>query len=114
MQRTLAAAVGRARSGSGPTLVECTTFRLHGHYFGDPMRYIPVDELAAARAAEPVARYRRRLVDEGVLDEVGATDIEQRAADEVEVAFAAALDAEPVDAGDATTDVYAEPSGAPT
>ena len=113
VQRTLATAVRRARSGSGPTLVECTTFRLHGHYFGDPMRYIPADELAAARAAEPVARYRSRLLDEGVLDEAGATGIEQRAADEVEGAFTAALDAEPVDVGDATTDVYAEPSGGP-
>ena len=28
-------------SGGGPTLLECMTFRLWGHYFGDPMRYIP-------------------------------------------------------------------------
>src|SRR3984957_16625548 len=53
--RPLPAAVPRARSGGGPTLLECMTYRLWGHYFGDPMRYIPKEELEAARQAEPVA-----------------------------------------------------------
>ena len=43
-------AVARARAGGGPTLLECMTYRLWGHYFGDPMRYIPAEELEAARA----------------------------------------------------------------
>ena len=29
-------AVHRARSGGGPTMVECLTYRLRGHYVGDP------------------------------------------------------------------------------
>ena len=49
-------AVTRARDGGGPTLLECMTYRLWGHYFGDPMRYIPEEELEAARRAEPVGR----------------------------------------------------------
>jgi pyruvate dehydrogenase E1 component alpha subunit len=109
----LGVAARLARAGGGPTLLECTTFRLHGHYFGDPMRYIPAEELEAARAAEPVARYRSRLVDEDVLDGAGATAIELRAADEVEEAFVAALASDPPTPGDATTDVYADPEGVP-
>jgi pyruvate dehydrogenase E1 component alpha subunit len=109
----LGEAVGRARSGGGPTLLECTTFRLHGHYFGDPMRYIPTDELAAARAAEPVARYRARLLDEGVMDEAGAAAVEQQAAERVEEAFTAALAAGAPDPAEAFTDVYVDPTGVP-
>jgi len=110
----LGAAVDRARSGGGPTLLECTTFRLFGHYFGDPMRYLAPGELEAAREAEPVGRYRRRLLDEGVLDEAGAGAVEQRAAGEVDAAFVVALASDPPVAASATTDVYADPTGAPT
>jgi acetoin:2,6-dichlorophenolindophenol oxidoreductase subunit alpha len=95
-----------ARDGGGPTLLECMTYRLWGHYFGDPMRYIPAEELAAARGAEPVARYRSRLIDEGVLDPAGADRINQLARAEVEAAFSAALADGPPDADDAFVDVY--------
>jgi pyruvate dehydrogenase E1 component alpha subunit len=102
----LAGAVARARSGGGPTLLECMTYRLWGHYFGDPMRYIPPEELEAARQAEPVSRYRSRLIAEGVMDEVDADGIDERARNEVEEAFAAALAAPLPDPGDAFVDVY--------
>ena len=102
----LTGAVARARSGGGPTLLECMTYRLWGHYFGDPMRYIPPEELEAARQAEPVSRYRSRLIAEGVMDEVDADGIDERARDEVEEAFAAALAAPLPDPGDAFVDVY--------
>jgi acetoin:2,6-dichlorophenolindophenol oxidoreductase subunit alpha len=107
----LAGAVSRARSGGGPTLLECVTYRLWGHYFGDPMRYIPPEELEAARQAEPVARYRSRLISDGVLDENGAEDIDQRARHEVEEAFAAAVAAPFPDPDDAFVDVYGKTSG---
>jgi TPP-dependent pyruvate/acetoin dehydrogenase alpha subunit len=93
--------------------VECTTFRLYGHYFGDPMRYIPVEELEAARAGEPIGRYRTRLIDEGVVDESTVAAIEQRATDEVERAFADALAADPPATSSAITDVYADAAGMP-
>jgi TPP-dependent pyruvate/acetoin dehydrogenase alpha subunit len=107
----LADAVGRARSGSGPTLLECTTFRLWGHYFGDPMRYIPGSELDEARQAEPVARYRARLLDDDVLDEHSALDVDERARQEVESAFVAALAEEPPGAANAFVDVYGASEG---
>ncbi len=109
----LTEAVGRARSGAGPTLVECTTFRLHGHYFGDPMRYIPAEELEAARAGEPIGRYRSRLLDEGVLDDGAVAALEQRAAARVDQAFTTALAADPPSPASAATDVYADASGMP-
>jgi pyruvate dehydrogenase E1 component alpha subunit len=105
--------VERARSGGGPTLLECTTFRLWGHYFGDAMTYIPADQLEEARLAEPVARYRARLLQDGVLEEEVAIGIERKALEEVGAAFAAALAASPPEPAEAFVDVYGERAGIP-
>ena len=109
--RALASAVDRARQGGGPTLLECMTFRLWGHYFGDPMRYIPETELEQARRDEPVARYRLRLLADGVLDEETASRVDDEARSAVEEAFSAALAAEPPDPEQAFIDVYATGGG---
>jgi pyruvate dehydrogenase E1 component alpha subunit len=109
----LGTAVDRARAGDGPTLLVCSTYRLWGHYFGDPMRYIPAGELEAARQAEPVGRYRAALLDAGVLDPAGAEAIDERARADVEEAFVAALAAAAPAPGDAFTDVYADSRGMP-
>ena len=42
-----AEAVARARAGKGPTLLECKTYRQHGHFEGDPAIYKPKEEQAA-------------------------------------------------------------------
>ena len=107
----LARAVERARSGAGPTLLECTTFRLWGHYFGDAMTYVPAEQLEAARLAEPVARYRARLLQDGVLEEAVAIEIERQALEEVGAAFAAALAADRPEPEEAFVDVYGERYG---
>jgi acetoin:2,6-dichlorophenolindophenol oxidoreductase subunit alpha len=109
----LQTAVARARAGEGPTLLECTTYRLWGHYFGDAMKYMPEEELAEARRSEPVGRYRTVLVESGVLDEPGAVAIEEQARDQVEQAFVAALAAPLPDGGQAFVDVYGDGSGVP-
>jgi pyruvate dehydrogenase E1 component alpha subunit len=111
--RALADATERARQGAGPTLLECTTFRLWGHYFGDPMRYIPPEELEAARNDEPVARYRAVLAADGVPDGSGADAVEQAARDAVEAAFATAVADDLPGSEAAFTDIYADDHGVP-
>jgi TPP-dependent pyruvate/acetoin dehydrogenase alpha subunit len=37
-------ALVRARKGQGPTLIECKTYRWHGHYEGDRQTYKPKEE----------------------------------------------------------------------
>jgi pyruvate dehydrogenase E1 component alpha subunit len=55
-------AVARARDGGGPTLVEAVTYRLGAHTTSDdPTRYRTSDELDAAKARDPIARYQRFL-----------------------------------------------------
>ena len=102
-----AEAVERARGGDGPTLVEYVTFRLWGHYFGDPMAYMPPEQLEAARANHPVDAFRARLVAAGVLDEDAAAAIDRDATEEVERAWRAAMDAPAAAPETAVADVYA-------
>jgi acetoin:2,6-dichlorophenolindophenol oxidoreductase subunit alpha len=113
VHHALRTAVARARAGDGPTLLECMTFRLWGHYFGDAMRYMPEGELDAARLAEPVGRYRNTLIVGGVLDDEAAVTLEQQAHDRVDSAFADALLAGPPEGTGALVDVYGDPTGAP-
>jgi len=104
-------AIERARRGGGPTLLEAVTYRFCGHYFGDPGEYIPTDEFAAATAADPVPRYRQRLIDEfGVEPEV-LDDIDRQAKFEVDDAAEWAFEQPLPDPSELTTDVYAEETG---
>src|ERR1700761_8347431 len=68
-------AVGRARSGEGPTLLECQTYRHHGHSKADPAKYRPPEEVERWLARDPLSVARGRLGDLGVSEEE-LTDVE--------------------------------------
>ncbi|MBI2089784.1 MAG: thiamine pyrophosphate-dependent dehydrogenase E1 component subunit alpha [Deltaproteobacteria bacterium] len=59
-------AAERARSGAGPTFVECLTYRLRGHYEGDPGKYRELSEVADWKAKDPVARFAAVVKEKGV------------------------------------------------
>jgi TPP-dependent pyruvate/acetoin dehydrogenase alpha subunit len=102
-------ALARARSGGGPTFIECVTFRFRGHYFGDRMPYIPKDQLAEAMAADPVPRFRGQLADAGICsaEELDRIDAEALAA--VEAALRTVLSADSPSIEELDKDVYANP-----
>jgi 2-oxoisovalerate dehydrogenase E1 component len=66
-------AVLAARAGSGPTLVEATTYRWHGHYEGDPQRYRTPEEVHEWEARDPL------VIHAGQLRALGVTDDELKA-----------------------------------
>ncbi|HXV53315.1 MAG TPA: thiamine pyrophosphate-dependent dehydrogenase E1 component subunit alpha [Solirubrobacterales bacterium] len=87
-----AGAVDRARSGDGPTLLECQTYRHFGHSKSDPARYRPEGELEQWRQRDPLTITRTRLADEGVGEEELAAverDVEERIKSATEAALAA-------------------------
>jgi acetoin:2,6-dichlorophenolindophenol oxidoreductase subunit alpha len=59
-------AVERARSGGGPTLLECQTYRHHGHSKADPAKYRPPEEVEQWLDRDPLSVARRRLSELGV------------------------------------------------
>jgi pyruvate dehydrogenase E1 component alpha subunit len=49
-------AVARARAGQGPTFLENVTYRIKGHYEGDPQKYRTVEEIESWRKKDPIER----------------------------------------------------------
>jgi TPP-dependent pyruvate/acetoin dehydrogenase alpha subunit len=85
------AAVERARSGHGPSLIEIQTSRLEGHFMGDAEGYRPKGEVQALWARDPIVSYRQRLVESGVDDaRLGRIEREQQVAVDAAFAFARA------------------------
>ena len=81
----------RARSGEGPSLIECMTFRHGGHHVNDPGLYLPADELERWKAHDPLRVLRDQLVARGVgVDRVAEIDARVAEALERAVEFAAA------------------------
>jgi acetoin:2,6-dichlorophenolindophenol oxidoreductase subunit alpha len=60
-------AVARAREGAGPTIVECLTYRLRGHYVGDPEAYRKADEVAEWRDKDPIRRFGGQLIERRIV-----------------------------------------------
>jgi len=55
-------ALKHAREGKGPVFLVCNTFRLTGHYVGDPQVYRPKEEIRDARQTQdPVEKLRSKL-----------------------------------------------------
>ncbi len=60
--RAAGRALEHARSGKGPVFLLCETYRLVGHYVGDPQVYRPKDELKELRATQdPLDRVLEKL-----------------------------------------------------
>jgi TPP-dependent pyruvate/acetoin dehydrogenase alpha subunit len=91
-------ALDHARSGKGPVFLLCETYRLVGHYVGDPQVYRPKGELQELRETQdPLDRAREKL--ELPEEELVALDREVVELVEASVEFAkAGTDPKPEDA----------------
>jgi pyruvate dehydrogenase E1 component alpha subunit len=88
-------AVERARSGGGPTLIECVHYRAAPHATADdPRAYIDLGRVEEERANECLGRFERLLLDAGVLTEE-RVESARREAEELMRAGIAAAEAEP-------------------
>jgi TPP-dependent pyruvate/acetoin dehydrogenase alpha subunit len=68
-------AVAHGRSGAGPSIVECKTFRAYGHGDHDDDRaskYRPSELVDKGRQRDPIAVAKKRLVEMGYLTEADA------------------------------------------
>ena len=101
-------AVARARAGEGPTLLEAMTFRLWGHYFGDPSPYIPKEEMAAAVANDPVPLARAKVLAAGAATEAELEQIAQEFTAIIDDAVQFALDSPAPELEEIDRDIYGE------
>lgn len=100
------AAIDRARSGHGPTLIEAKTYRFYGHFQGDTITYRTDDEVARYRDRDPISGLRGYLVDRelATTDELDAID--KKVLDALETSWTEAKAAPWPSAEDALTNVY--------
>jgi pyruvate dehydrogenase E1 component alpha subunit len=78
-------AVDRARAGNGPSLIEAKTYRYreHAEGFGEGFAYRTDDEVAAWRKRDPLPAFRARLIEERVLSEAEANELESAVRQEI-------------------------------
>ncbi len=80
-------AVGRARSGGGPTLIECVTYRMAVHTTADdPKRYRSDAEVETWRRKCPLTRFQLYLKAKGLVTEAGLKAEEEEVAAEIQAA----------------------------
>ena len=77
------------------------------------MKYIPKDQLAAAKDADPVPRFRAHLIDAGVCTDDELTGIEEDALDSGRSGPETVMAADPPLVDELERDVYATPIAYP-
>lgn len=102
-------AVERARSGEGPTLVECQTYRYYGHSHSDPRAYRTREEEKEYRDKDPVKRLRYDLDVINWLDEKEFDQLDETVQEKLDRAMAYSQDCPDPDPEQLETDVFAPP-----
>jgi pyruvate dehydrogenase E1 component alpha subunit len=98
----------KVRSGSGPLLLECRTYRFRAHSMFDPELYRSKTEVEEWKKRCPILLLTRRLKENGFLTDMQLHEMERGIASEIEkaVAFAEAGTWEP--AAELTRFVYSD------
>ena len=102
-------AVERARRGDGPTLIEAKTYRMTAHSSDDDdRRYREREEIEEWRQKDPIVRFEKYLMENGLLDEERKEEISAEIKAEVAEASEYAEQAPFADPEEALERVYAE------
>ena len=81
-------AVNKARSGGGPTLIECVTYRLSMHTTADdPTKYRDAAEVKQWEQRDPLIRFTKYLRDKGLLDDERIEQIETDIQEDIKAAI---------------------------
>lgn len=107
-------AVETCRSGKGPVFIEFMTYRYRGHVGPDDniqgthTDIRPAEEIEEWRQKDPILRFERYLLNNGVMDEAEIAEVKREVEREVEEALAFAKGSAFPDLGDLDKYVFAE------
>jgi pyruvate dehydrogenase E1 component alpha subunit len=80
-------AVERARSGDGPTLIECLTYRMSVHTTADdPKRYRKDEEVEEWEKRDPLVRFQKYLKNKNILSEETIEELEEEIKQDIQEA----------------------------
>ncbi|UWG50975.1 Pyruvate/2-oxoglutarate/acetoin dehydrogenase complex, dehydrogenase (E1) component, eukaryotic type, alpha subunit [Halalkaliarchaeum sp. AArc-CO] len=101
-------AIGRARDGNGPTLLELQVHRRMGHFMGDPETYRPEEDQELAAKRDSIERLKEELRAHGVEEET-MESIKTAAHERVDEAIEWAKEQPEPDPEAADEDVFVNP-----
>ncbi|GAC1522566.1 MAG: thiamine pyrophosphate-dependent dehydrogenase E1 component subunit alpha [Chloroflexota bacterium] len=107
--RATRAAVERARTGAGPTLIEVKTFRMRGHAEHDDAFYVPRELIAKWEQRDPIQLLVTYMQGRHLIDDVNVAGLRQRIDAELDEALEWATHSPLPDAQTQATGVYATP-----
>jgi pyruvate dehydrogenase E1 component alpha subunit len=100
----------RVRAGEGPVLIEALTYRMGAHTTADdPTRYRPAEELERWGQRDPLVRYRKFLMERGLLTDAANEEMYDQVATEFQTALTAYEALPPPDPRQHFTLTLAEP-----
>jgi TPP-dependent pyruvate/acetoin dehydrogenase alpha subunit len=103
-------AVARARKGEGPTLLENKTYRIKGHFEGDPQKYRNKDEIASWKdKLDPINRFEKALTKKKVLNKKKIQQIWDEVAAKLQAAVAFAEKSPFPEPEEALDDLFVNP-----
>lgn len=81
-------AVERARLGEGPTLIEAKTYRIKGHFVGDPEMYRTKEEVQERfEKNDPIKRFEKKAVSEKLMKQEELDEMKNKAKTIIEEAL---------------------------
>jgi acetoin:2,6-dichlorophenolindophenol oxidoreductase subunit alpha len=100
-------AIARARSGGGPTLLECKVMRYFGHFEGDQQTYRGEGEVEELRRTRDcLLAFSRRVTEGGMVEQEALTAIDREVAALIDAAVAEAKAGTDPTPDEVRTDVY--------
>jgi TPP-dependent pyruvate/acetoin dehydrogenase alpha subunit len=101
-------ALARARSGGGPTLIECKTYRWHGHSEHDKAFYRTNEELAMWKSRDPIPTFTTYLKGLNILTDEHVAETEARIKADIDDAVEFAASSPDPDPAEAVRDLYTD------
>jgi len=100
-------ALGHARAGKGPYIMEMLTYRYRGHSMSDPAKYRSKEEVQKVRQErDPIERLRGIMIEQKVMDEAKLKDLDKEVKAIVSEAADFAQTSPEPDPSELYTDVY--------
>ncbi|NSW51801.1 MAG: dehydrogenase [Anaerolineae bacterium] len=100
-------AVDRARSGQGPSIVECKTYRWYGHSHSDPRAYRTREEEAEWKKRDPITVLSEEMKALGWLSEEELENLEEVVDQKLDKAMTYSTESAEPSIGEVYTDVFA-------
>ncbi|MCD6156257.1 MAG: thiamine pyrophosphate-dependent dehydrogenase E1 component subunit alpha [Candidatus Atribacteria bacterium] len=99
--------IGNMRKGNGPALLECKTYRIKGHYVGDPERYRTKEEVEEVfRSNDPISNFEKKVLVAGALDKEELDEIAEAVAAKISEAVEFARKSPEPDPSELYEDLY--------